>query len=70
MIIQFSRHLLTFGLNGKSDYYKTSTKTLMMMMMMIMMMMIMMIIIIIIIITQLHFNICKEIGVKLDNKHW
>jgi hypothetical protein len=19
---------------------------------------------------QLHFNICKEIGVKLDNKHW
>ena len=19
---------------------------------------------------QLHFNVCKEIGVKLDNKHW
>jgi hypothetical protein len=19
---------------------------------------------------QLHFNICKEIGVKLDNEHW
>jgi len=19
---------------------------------------------------QTHFNICKEIGVKLDNKHW
>jgi hypothetical protein len=19
---------------------------------------------------ELHFNICKEIGVKLDNKHW
>ena len=19
---------------------------------------------------QLHFNICKKIGVKLDNKHW
>jgi len=19
---------------------------------------------------QLHFNICKEIGVKLDNKYW
>ena len=19
---------------------------------------------------KLHFNICKEIGVKLDNKHW
>jgi len=19
---------------------------------------------------QLHFNICKETGVKLDNKHW
>ena len=19
---------------------------------------------------QLHFNICKEIGVKLENKHW
>jgi hypothetical protein len=19
---------------------------------------------------QLHFNVCKEIGVKLDNEHW
>jgi len=19
---------------------------------------------------QLHFNVCKEVGVKLDNKHW
>jgi len=19
---------------------------------------------------QLHFNICKELGVKLENKHW
>jgi len=35
-----------------------------------MMMIMIIIIIIIIIITQLHFNICKEIGVKLDNKHW
>jgi hypothetical protein len=40
--------------------------------MMIVMMMIIIIIIMIIIIitTQLNFNICKELGVKLDNKHW
>jgi hypothetical protein len=30
----------------------------------------MMIIIIIIMCSQLHFNICKEIGVKLNNEHW
>ena len=28
------------------------------------------IIIIIIINAQIHFNICKEIGVQLDKKHW
>ena len=28
------------------------------------------IIIIIIMCSQLHFNICKEIGVKLNNEHW
>jgi hypothetical protein len=39
---------------------------------MMMMMMMMMIIIIIIIHfnTIIYFNICKEIGIKLDNKHW
>jgi hypothetical protein len=51
---------------------------MMMMMMMIMMMIIIIIITIIIIIiiihmtecVQLHFNIFKKTGIKLDNEHW